>query len=159
MRSRLGASNVVIGLMFSVSALSVVIAQLPIAHLTRHRQLVRVLSSTGIIWSLAFIILPIPSQHFVLGMSGKFSLFAILFAIGECTFSASLQPLISEIVPLGSLGTYSAISSICWGLSSFIGPMFGAALLSVRGNLLPVASCSVLLVASIALATSPSLKE
>jgi MFS family permease len=100
------------------------VLQLPIAHLfTRYRR-VRVLMIAMLIWAVGFGLVwatgTVTANQLVWGIVAL-----CVLSIGTVTYKPFASAIVSELAPEALRGSYIAISSQCWAIGYFIGPIIG----------------------------------
>jgi MFS family permease len=120
-----------IGLLLFANALTVVVAQIPVARLAEGRRR----SVAMAIGSLMFVAacLLVVGAGAVGGSSARAALFAaeIAVGIGECFHTAALMPLVADLAPPALRGRYMAAIGLSWWLGLALAPSFGAQLLDL----------------------------
>jgi MFS family permease len=129
-KNEAAVSETQIGLVFLVNTIVVVLLQLPIARLVQGRRRMRALGLLGLMWALAWLVVPIagaqPATTAVLVLIGAMS----LFAVGECLHGAVHAPLVSDLASPRLLGRYMALSTLSWQVGFALGPAVGGFVLA-----------------------------
>jgi MFS family permease len=143
----LGIGPGLIGLLLLANALTVTVAQIPVARLAEGR---RRMGATAIA-SLAFVVacLLVAGAHRFGGFAALLAA-VILVGVGECFHTTALMPLVADLAPDGLRGRYMAVLGLSWWLGLALAPTLGTPLLSVS----PVAT--MLVAAAVALAAGVS---
>lgn len=150
-REQVGIGAGAIGLLLFVNAITVVLAQIPVARLAEGRRRA-VTMATG---ALAFV----PACLLVLAADDlpRAAAYAALLAavvvvgIGECFHTTALMPLTADLAPTALRGRYMATIGLSWWLGLALAPTLGTPLLGVS----PAAA--MLVPAGVALAAAGSL--
>jgi MFS family permease len=119
-----------IGLLMLANAVTVVVAQVPIARLAEGRRRVLMVAASGLIFAAACLLVLVarytePSAFIVLAVA------AILIGIGECFHSTALMPLVADLAPLALRGRYMATIGFSWWVGLALAPIAGTPLLGV----------------------------
>src|SRR4051794_22551256 len=146
-RAEMGVSPRVIGLLLFANALTVVLAQFPVAGWCEGRRRVGSMAIGALIFVAACLL--------VLGadVAGAPSvLFAavILVGVGECFHTTALTPLVADLAPPALRGRYMATPGLSWWLGLALAPTLGTPLLGVAP------AGTMLLAAAVALAAAGS---
>ncbi len=130
-KNEAGVTERGIGLIFFVNTLVIVIAQLPIAKLSRGRRRMLTLVLLGVVWAAAWALVPV-SGLWLSGVSATamLALAGAVFAVGECLHGAVQAPLVSDLADQHLMGRYMAMSALSWQLGFTIGPAAGGFLLA-----------------------------
>ena len=150
-RDQIGVGLRLIGLMAMANAVTVVLAQIPVAKLAEGRRR----TVTMAIGSLALAV------ACLLALGAEFVAFDYAYValvassgscvgVGECFYTAVLSPLVADLAPPALRGRYMATIGLSWWLGLALAPTAGAQLLSVS----PAAT--LLVAAGVALAAGAS---
>ncbi|MGC8711714.1 MAG: MFS transporter [Leptodesmis sp.] len=100
------------------------ILQLPIARLFTHFQRVRVLMIAMLIWAVGFALVwvtgTVTTAQLIWGVGAL-----CMLSIASVTYKPFASAIVSELAPESLRGSYIAISSQCWAIGYFIGPIIG----------------------------------
>jgi MFS family permease len=137
----LGVGTQLIGLALAANALTVVMAQVPIARLAEGRRRVAMMSVGGVLFALACLIVvgaDLTDQAGLPALLGA----SVLVAVGECFHTSALMPLVADLAPASSRGRYIAAMALAWWIGLALAPTLGGAILSTspRGALLAAAT-------------------
>jgi MFS family permease len=138
-----------IGLLWTMNALVVVLAQLPIAKLGEGRSRMRALALMGVIWAGTMLL--IGSAGVWLEATSAFALMAvavIAFGVGECLHGIVHGPLTADLAPPELVGRYMAFGSQSWQVGWIIGPAIGGFVLQHAPNALWPAAAAINLAAA-----------
>jgi MFS family permease len=115
-----------IGVVFLVNTLLIVLLQLPIARLAGGHRRMRALALLGLVWALAWGLVPI-AGYWLAGTSATVLLAVAVsvFGIGECLHGAVQAPLVVDLAEPELLGRYMALSALSWQLGFTLGPAAG----------------------------------
>ena len=98
--------------------------QLPIAHLFKSCPRVRVLMIAMLTWAAGFVLIWFTGA--VSNVQFAWEIFALcLLSIASVIYKPFAAAIVAELAPPSLRGAYVAISSQCWALGYFIGPILG----------------------------------
>jgi MFS family permease len=130
-RAEIGVSTRVVGAMVLANAVTVVVAQLPVARLAEGRRR----AGTMCAGALAFVgaaLLVLAAHRLELRLAATALLLsAVVVAIGECLHTTVLMPLVADLAPPALRGRYMAVTGLSWWLGLALAPTLAAQLLSV----------------------------
>jgi MFS family permease len=130
-RGEVGAGPQVIGLLLLANALTVVLAQIPVARLAEGRRRAAIMAAGA----LAFVpacLLVLAAGYVELGTAqGLLLTAAVVVGVGECFHTTALMPLVADLAPPAIRGRYMAATSLSWWLGLALAPTLGTQLLSV----------------------------
>jgi MFS family permease len=146
-REELGAGPHLIGLLLFANALTVVLAQIPVARLEEGRRR----AGSIAIGSLAFVaacLLVVGAAQLSRGWANVALIVAVVVVgIGECFHTTALMPLVADLAPAELRGRYMAAMGLAWWLGLALAPTLGAQLLAASPPAVMLASAAVALVA------------
>ncbi|NJP10733.1 MAG: MFS transporter [Leptolyngbyaceae cyanobacterium RU_5_1] len=100
------------------------VLQLPIAQVFTSLRRTRVLMIALLLWALGFVMVWItgtaPTAQFTWGIAAL-----CMMALASITYKPFASAIVSELAPESLRGAYVAISSQCWAIGYFIGPILG----------------------------------
>ena len=146
----LGLSTTRIGLLLTVNALAVVVAQVPVARLAEGRRRALLMALAGALFCGACLLVEGAEAN-------RATAYAILVTaviavgLGECLHTTALTPLVADLAPAHLRGRYMAVIGLCFWIGLAVAPTGGTALLSVS----PTAAFGV--AAAVALAAAVSM--
>ena len=146
----LGLSTTRIGLLLTVNALAVVVAQVPVARLAEGRRRALLMALAGALFCGACLLVEVAE-------ASRATAYAILVTaviavgLGECLHTTALTPLVADLAPAHLRGRYMAVIGLCFWIGLAVAPTGGTALLSVS----PTAAFGV--AAAVALAAAVSM--
>jgi MFS family permease len=149
-RNQLGLSTALIGLLLTVNALTVVVAQVPVARFAEGRRRALTMALAGALFCGACLLVEVADVS-------RAAAYAILIVaviaagVGECLHTTALTPLVAELAPARLRGRYMAVVGLCFWIGLAAAPTGGTALLGVS----PVAAFG--LAAAVALAAAVSM--
>jgi MFS family permease len=149
-RDQLGVGLRLIGLMAMANAVTVVLAQIPVAKLAEGRR--RTVTMAIGSFALAVACLLAFGAEFIAFDYAYVTLVAaaIVVGVGECFYTAVLTPLVADLAPPVLRGRYMATIGLSWWLGLALAPTAGAQLLSVSPG------ATLLVAAGVALAAGAS---
>jgi MFS family permease len=148
-KGQLHIGEAVIGAIYSANTLTVVVAQLPLARLTRGVNPMRALRAGALIWVGCWLACLAAAAAFSLVLAVLVvGLAAIAYAIGECLYSSTMLPTATLLAPDHLRGRYLGAMGLAWQGGFFIGPTLGGAILGAFPPALPAACALGCLVAA-----------
>jgi MFS family permease len=126
-KNEAGLSETSIGFLFLVNTGVIILAQLPIARLSRGRRRMPTLALFGLLWASAWLLVPFA------GAAGGQTAFLLLvvvmtvFAVGMCLHGAVAAPLVADLAQPHVLGRYMAMNALSWQVGFALGPALGGA--------------------------------
>lgn len=130
-----------IGLLLLANAVTVVLAQVPIARLAEGRRRTLMMVSGCAIFAAAYVLV-LAARSLGAGGYPALVVAAVAIGVGECFYTAVLMPLVADLAPPNLRGRYMATMGLGWWVGLALGPVFGTALLSVSPAL-TFAACSL----------------
>lgn len=98
--------------------------QLPIAQLFTHYSRVRVLMIAMLVWAVGFSLVwvtgTVTTAQLIWGIAAL-----CIMSIASVAYKPFASAIVSELAPEALRGSYIAISSQCWAIGYFIGPVIG----------------------------------
>jgi MFS family permease len=129
--SQVGVGSGLIGLLLLANALTVVLAQIPVARLAEGRRRASILA-TGSFALVPACLLVLAAGYLELGVAEAALLAAVVVVgIGECFHTTALMPLVADLAPPAVRGRYMAATGLSWWLGLALAPTLGTQLLSV----------------------------
>jgi MFS family permease len=156
-KSDLGISARLVGLLLLANAVTVVVAQVPIAKLGEGRRRVVMMATAAAIFAGSCLLVLVAEVGAGIAYAALAAA-AVAIGVGECFHTTALMPLVAELAPAGLRGRYMASMGFSWWIGLTIAPTLGAALLSVSPTaaFLPAGAVAVAAAVS-ALALEPAL--
>jgi MFS family permease len=149
-RDQIGVDLRLIGLMAMANALTVVIAQIPVAKLSEGRRRTMTMAVGAAALAVACLLVAgADYAPFDLAYAALVAA-AIVVGVGECFYTAVLSPLVADLAPPALRGRYMATIGLAWWLGLALAPTAGAQLLGVS----PAAT--MLIAAGVAVAAGAS---
>jgi len=129
-RDDIGISAPLIGLLLLANAVTVVIAQVPIARLAEGRRRVALIAVAGVVFAAACLLVAGAPRSSGLAYP-TLIVASIAVGVGECFHTTALMPLVADLAPASLRGRYMASMGFSWWIGLAIGPTLGTQLLSV----------------------------
>ena len=149
-RNNLGISERLIGLLLPANALTVVVAQMPIARLAEGQRRVVLMAVAGVIFEVACV-LGVVAQLSPAATVAMLVASAVLVGVGECFHTTALSPLVTDLPPASVRGRYMAAIGLSWWVGLTIAPAVGGGLLSTAPVALFIGSAAAAVTAGMAL--------
>lgn len=129
-KNELGIGARQIGLLLFANAMTVVVAQVPVAKLAEGRRRMAMMAWAGLLFAGACLLVAAASG-LSLGPAYLVVVVAVIaVAVGECFHTTVLMPLVADLAPLALRGRYMATIGLSWWLGLALAPIAGAPLLS-----------------------------
>jgi MFS family permease len=147
-REEIGASTRLIGVMLFANAVTVVLAQIPVAKVAEGRRR----TATMAVGSLLFVgaCLLVAGADLVSLETAAVALLvaAVIVAVGECLHTTVLMPLVADLAPAALRGRYMAVTGLSWWLGLALAPTLAAQLMTVSPPAAMFAAAAVALAAA-----------
>ena len=127
--AQIGLSTQLIGLLLLANAITVVVAQVPVARLAEGRRRVSMMALAASIFVLACLLVVASGVRARLAYP-LLTTAAILVAIGECFYTTALMPLVADLAPVSLRGRYMAAIGLSWWVGLALAPTLGTQTLS-----------------------------
>lgn len=148
-RGEIDVSTRLIGLMVFANALTVVLAQIPIAKLSEGRRRARTMA-LGAVTFVAACLLVVGADVLEVRFAAAALLAAVVVVgVGECLHTTVLMPLVADLAPAALRGRYMAATGLSWWLGLALAPTLAAQLLSVSPAAAMLTSAAVALAAAV----------
>jgi len=130
-RDQIGVGLRLVGLMAMANALTVVVAQIPVAKLAEGRRRTVTMATGALALAVAcLLVFAAGFAPFDLAYAALVAA-AIVVGVGECFYTAVLSPLVADLAPPALRGRYMATIGLAWWLGLALAPTAGAQLLGV----------------------------
>jgi MFS family permease len=148
-RGEIGVGSRVIGLLALANALTVVVAQIPVAKLSEGRRRAIAMAVASLTFAGACLL--VAGADLVGSGYAYAALLAAVIAVGvgECLYTTALMPLVAELAPEALRGRYMATVGLSWWLGLALAPTLGTQLLSVSPPAALLAAAGVALAAAL----------
>jgi MFS family permease len=130
-KNEAGLTETNIGFLFAVNTAVIIVAQLPIARLARGRRRMPALALFGVLWALAWLLVPIAGASSTTTAIVLLTVVMAVFALGMCLHGAVAAPLVADLAEPHLLGRYMALNALSWQVGFALGPALGGAGLSL----------------------------
>jgi MFS family permease len=126
-----GVSTRLIGLMVLANAVTVVIAQIPVAKAAEGRRRAATMAAGALTFVVACgLVLGADALGLPIAVAALLAA-AVIVGIGECLHTTVLMPLVADLAPAALRGRYMAVTGLSWWLGLALAPTLAAQLLSV----------------------------
>jgi MFS family permease len=141
-KDNVGISPQLIGLLLLANALTVVLAQVPVARLAEGRRRVLMMALAALLFTGACLLV------LSAGLSPATAYPALIVAsiavgAGECFYTTALMPLVAELAPVSLRGRYMAAIGLSWSAGLALAPMLGTQVLGVSPHAAFIAAAAV----------------
>ena len=115
-----------IGVIWFVTSMVIVLAQLPVVKLVEGRRRMPGLALMGVVWAASFLGVLV-GGWLITGTTAAlvFGGALTIFVLGECLHGAIYAPLVADLAEPRLVGRYMAFSSFSWQLGFLMGPAAG----------------------------------
>jgi MFS family permease len=148
-RDEIGVDPRRIGLLLLANALTVVLAQIPVARLAEGRRRTVAMAVAALAFVVGCLLVA------VAGLAGSSSAYVVLLVAvvlvgaGECFHTTALMPLVADMAPAALRGRYMAATGLSWWLGLALAPTLGTQLLSASPPATMLAAAGVALAAGL----------
>jgi MFS family permease len=137
-----------IGLLLLPNAITVVLAQVPVARLAEGRRRVVMMALAS--WIFVFACLLVVAAGFNRRIAfPMLAAAAIAVGVGECFHTTVLMPLVADLAPASLRGRYMAAIGLSWWIGLALAPTLGTQLLSFSPVAAFLAAAAVAMIAGI----------
>jgi MFS family permease len=128
--AQLGLSTQLIGLLLLANAVTVVVAQVPVARFAEGRRRAVMMAFAAGIFVLACLLVV------AAGMDARIAYPALIVAsiavaVGECFHTTVLMPLVADLASVSLRGRYMAVTGLSWWVGLALAPTLGTPALSL----------------------------
>ena len=127
--AQIGLSTQLIGLLLLANAVTVVVAQVPVARFAEGRRRVLMMALGASLFVLACLLVVAAGGSARLAYP-LLTAASVLVAIGECFYTTALMPLVADLAPVSLRGRYMAAIGLSWWVGLALAPTFGTQTLS-----------------------------
>ena len=148
-RGEIGVSTRLIGFLVFANAVTVVLAQIPLAKAAegRGRAATMALGASTLVGACLLVT---AAGLLELRLAAAVLLVAVVVVgVGECLHTTVLMPLVADLAPAALRGRYMAVMALSWWLGLALAPTLAAQLLSVSPPAAMLASAGVALAAAV----------
>jgi MFS family permease len=140
--AQLGLSTQLIGLLLLANAVTVVLAQVPVARFAEGRRRVVMMALAASIFVFASLLVVAAGLNTRLAYPALI-VACIAVAIGECFHTTALMPLVADLAPGNLRGRYMAAIGLSWWVGLALAPTLGTQILSLSPMTAFLASAAV----------------
>ena len=130
-REEIGVSTRLIGLMLFANAVTVVLAQIPVAKAAEGRRRTVTMAAGALTFVVASLLVAgaarAGAEIAAIALLGA----GVVVAVGECLHTTVLMPLVADLAPAALRGRYMAVTGLSWWLGLALAPTLAAQLMSV----------------------------
>jgi MFS family permease len=157
-RAEIGAGARLIGLLLFANALTVVVAQIPVARLAEGRRRAVTMAVGSLAFTAACLLVACAGLVSFGYACAALLLAVVLVGVGECCHTTGLMPLVADLAPPAVRGRYMATVGLSWWLGLALAPTLGTQLLAASPPAAMLVSATVALGAALSLlALEPAL--
>ncbi|HEY6297423.1 MAG TPA: MFS transporter [Streptosporangiaceae bacterium] len=149
-RNQIGLPTSFIGLLFLVNALTVVVAQVPVARFAEGRRRALTMALAGGLFCGACLLAETADASRAVAYA-VLVMAEIAVAVGECLHTTALTPLVADLAPAGLRGRYMAVIGLCFWAGLAVAPTGGTALLSLSPTVAFAVAAGVALAAAVSM--------
>ena len=142
-REEIGVSTRLIGVMLFANAVTVVLAQIPIAKAAEGRRRTVTMAAGALTFVVASLLVT-GADRVGVDIAAIALLVAVaIVAVGECLHTTVLMPLVADLAPAALRGRYMAVTGLSWWLGLALAPTLAAQLMSVSPPAAMLAAAAV----------------
>jgi MFS family permease len=127
---QIGLSTRLIGLLLLANAVTVVIAQVPVARFAEGRRRALMMALAAFIFVLACMLVVAAGLRTDIAYPMLIAA-SIAVAVGECFHTTALMPLVADLAPTSLRGRYMAAIGLSWWIGLALAPTLGTQVLSL----------------------------
>ena len=142
-------STPAIGAIYAANTFTIVVTQLPLTRLAQTRDRMQVLRTGSLLW-VAFWLIVLGAGAWLNGLGAALVIgaAAVIYALGECLYTAVMLPTAAALAPDHLRGRYLGAMGLAWQTGFLIGPAAGGAILAASPLALPAVCATICLVAA-----------
>jgi MFS family permease len=119
-----GFSSEILTVLFSLHVALTVLLQMPVIRLVNHLSRLQVLMVSALFWGGGFVLMWVTGT--VSAASLLWAILALtLMAIATVAYTPAATAFVVQIAPEPQRGVYLSVSSLCWAVGYFVGPILG----------------------------------
>jgi MFS family permease len=149
-REEIGVSTRLIGGMLFANAVTVVLAQIPVAKLAEGRRRAATMAVGSLLFVGACLLVAGAGLVSLETAAAALLVAAVIVAVGECLHTTVLMPLVADLAPAALRGRYMAVTGLSWWLGLALAPTLAAQVMSVSPPAAMLAAATVALAAAFA---------
>jgi MFS family permease len=123
-RAEVGIGDEAIGLLLFANAMTVVVAQIPVARFSEGRRRAPTMAIGSLMFVVACLVVLVNTYP-------AFVAAVIIVGVGECFHTTALMPLAADLAPVALRGRYMAAMGLSWWLGLALAPTLGTQLLEI----------------------------
>src|SRR3954463_6517404 len=123
-RAEVGIGDEAIGLLLFANAMTVVVAQIPVARFSDGRRRAPAMAIGSLTFVVACLVVLVNTYP-------AFVAAVIIVGVGECFHTTALMPLAADLAPVALRGRYMATMGVSWWLGLALAPTLGTQLLAI----------------------------
>jgi MFS family permease len=131
-----------IGFLLLANAVTVVVAQVPIARLSEGRRRAVMMAIGALLIGAALLLVAVASSA-PGGAYAALVVSSVAIGVGECFHTSALMPLVADLAPRHLRGRYMATVGFSWWIGLALAPIVGTRLLGVSATLTFAGSAAV----------------
>jgi MFS family permease len=143
--TRMGVDSRLVGTLLLANALTVTVAQLPVARLAEGRRRAPTMAVAALAFVVACLLVVGADRDRSGGAYAALLVAAVVVGVGECLHTTVLLPLVADLAPAALRGRYMAVMALSWWLGLALAPALGVQLLSLSPPLTMLAAAGVAL--------------
>lgn len=116
---RAGLTTSQYGLVIGLNGLLIVLLQIPLTRLMRHRSRARLLVTAALLIGAGFGLTAFASTAWF------YALTVAVWTLGEIIYAPTLTAVVAELSPTHARGRYQGVYSLAWSAATFAGPLAG----------------------------------
>jgi MFS family permease len=123
-RGQVGSGEEAIGFLLFANAMTVVVAQIPVARLSEGRRRAATMAIGSLLFVVACLVVLLDTYPALLAA-------VVIVGVGECFHTTALMPLAADMAPVALRGRYMAAIGLSWWLGLALAPTLGTQLLAI----------------------------
>jgi MFS family permease len=142
-REQIGVSTSLIGLLLFANAVTVVLAQIPVAKAAEGRRRAPTMAAGALLFVVSCMLVAGAGLVGVEMAAIALLTAVVIVGVGECLHTTVLMPLVADLAPAALRGRYMAVTGLSWWLGLALAPTLGAQLMGVSPPGTMVAAAAV----------------
>jgi MFS family permease len=156
---QIGMNTRLIGLLLLANAVTVVVAQVPVARFAEGRRRAMMMALAAIIFVGACLLVVVAGMNTGIAYAALVAA-SISIGLGECFHTTVLIPLVADLAPPSLRGRYMASIGLSWWIGLALAPTLGTSMLSLSPIATFLAAAAIAMVAAFsAIALEQKLSE
>jgi MFS family permease len=149
-REEIGVSTGLIGVMLFANAVTVVLAQIPVAKLAEGRRRAATMAFGSLLFVVACLLVAGAALLTLETAAAALLAAVVIVAVGECLHTTVLMPLVADLAPAALRGRYMAVTGLSWWLGLALAPTLAAPLMGVSPAAAMLGAATLALAAALA---------